>query len=521
MSNEQTKNVVVVGGGTAGWIAASYLAKKLGSHNKNSVNVTVIESPDIATIGVGEGTFPTIRATLQFLEISESEFLQKTDAAFKQAAKFSQWLYTPGTTDNRNYYYHLFDAPKGAPTFDLSPYWLAKNSKEKCHFDESVSAQTVFCDNNLSPKKITTKEFDGLNYAYHFDAVKFARFLREYATTKLGVKHLVGTVSEVKLDKDDYITSLISKEQGEICGDLFIDCTGFSALLIGKTYDVEFEDTSDILFVDNALTIQIPYENEDSPIATHTISTAHEAGWTWDIGLATRRGVGYVYSSKHTSHEKAEEVLRNYVGKAAEGLSTRRIPMTTGYRKKQWHKNCVAIGLSAGFLEPLESTAIVMIELAAKYLSEEFPYTKQAMPIVEKKFNEVFVFRWETIVDFVKLHYVLNKREDSDFWKDNRKAESIPTSLQERLDKWALSPPTKNDFPSIYDIFGLESNQFVLYGMEFYPDISHHNSTLLGKEKIAQKAFEQVNQQGKQALMTMEKHRELLNKVSRYSFSKI
>lgn len=521
MSNEQTKNVVVVGGGTAGWIAASYLAKQLGSHNPNSVNVTVIESPDIATIGVGEGTFPTIRATLQFLGISESEFLQKTDAAFKQAAKFSQWLYTPGTTNNRNYYYHLFDAPKGAPSFDLSPYWLAKNAKEKCHFDETVSAQTVFCDHNLSPKKITTKEFDGLNYAYHLDAVKFGRFLREYATTKLGVTHLVGTVSDVKLDDHGYITSVCSKEQGEICGDLFIDCTGFSALLIGDTYNVDFEDTSNVLFVDNALTIQVPYENENTPIATHTISTAHDAGWTWDIGLTTRRGIGYVYSSNHTSHDQAEALLRNYVGKAGDNLSTRRIPMTTGYRKKQWHKNCVAIGLSAGFLEPLESTAIVMIELAAKFLCEEFPYTKQAMPIIEKKFNDVFIFRWETIVDFVKLHYVLSKREDSQFWIDNRSSTSIPDALQMKLDKWALSPPTRNDFPSIYDIFGLESNQFVLYGMEFYPDISHQNSTLLAKESLAKKAFEQVNQQGKQALLNMQKHRDILQKVSQYGFSKI
>ena len=174
MFNKITKNVLVVGGGTAGWISACYLAKKLGSNQKDSVNVTVIESPDIDTIGVGEGTFPTIKSTLQFLGISETEFIKNSDATFKQASKFSNWLFNPGETKNRNYYYHLFDFPKGAPFFDISPHWLMTDPAKRVPFDNAVSIQSMFCENNLAPKKLTTKEYDGLNYAYHLDAFKFA-----------------------------------------------------------------------------------------------------------------------------------------------------------------------------------------------------------------------------------------------------------------------------------------------------------------------------------------------------------
>jgi tryptophan halogenase len=521
MTDKKTKNVLVVGGGTAGWIAASYLAKKLGSHQENSVKVTVIESPDIDTIGVGEGTFPTIKSTLKFLGISETDFIKKADATFKQAIKFSNWLYNPGETNHRNYYYHLFDTPTGSPNFDISPHWLINNAVNKAPFDETVSIQTIFCDNNLAPKKITTKEYDGLNYAYHLDAVKFAKFLREYAVNSLGVTHLTGTVTDVKLAEDGFISSVMSKECGEISADLFIDCTGFKSLLIGETYNIDFEDTSDILFCDNAVTMQVPYDDMNAPIMTHTISTAQPAGWTWDIGLTKRRGVGYVYSSKHSSRQEAEQLLRNYVGKKSEQLTTRHIPIKTGYRIKQWHKNCVALGLSAGFIEPLESTALAMIELATKFLSDEFPYSKKAMPIIEKKFNDVFIYRWQAIVDFVKLHYVISKRDDSKFWLDNRETSSIPASLQAKLEKWSMSPPTRNDFPSIYDIFGLESHQYVLYGMDFCPDISHQKSAIMVNEKLANHYLEQVSKQGKQTAPLMQKNRDLINKVYQYGLKKI
>lgn len=519
MNDDKTKHVLVVGGGTSGWITACYLAKKLGTKHPGSVKVTLIESADIPTIGVGEGTFPTIKTTLQFLGISENDFLKCTDASFKQAIKFDNWLHNPEQTHLRNSYYHLFDVPKGAPTFDISPYWLTQTNRKD--FDFTVSTQATLCEENIAPKKITTKQFDGLNYAYHLDAVKFAAFLKEFAISTLGVTHLTGTVNKVHLDQDEFISSVESIEHGAIEADLFVDCTGFNSLIMGKTYQVDLVDIKQHLFVDSAVTLQIPYEHDNSLIKTHTISTAQEAGWTWDIGLTTRRGIGYVYASDYSSPEQAEYVLKQYIGPAAEQLTPRHIAMPVGYRKKQWHKNCVAIGLSAGFIEPLESTAIAMIELAAKYLCEEFPHTKSAMPLIEKRFNNVFIHRWQAIVDFVKLHYALSKRTDSSFWLDNVNSTSWPESLVEKLTKWSHSPPTVNDFPSRYDIFGLESHQYVLYGMGFEPNTAHMAASMIDQQKLASQLLNQVTSQTAQLKKQLPLQRELLNKVQQFGFPSI
>lgn len=518
--HQPVKEVLIVGGGTAGWISACYLAKTLNCKSENAVKVTLVESEDIATIGVGEGTFPTIKTTLQFLGISESEFIKEADATFKQAIKFDNWLYNPEQTTQRNDYYHLFDVPKGAPYFDISPFWLQQEGR-KHHFDSTVSAQTLLCNNNQAPKKITTKEYDGINYAYHLDAVKFGKFLRKHAIEKLGVSHLVATVDDVLLNQEGAIAAVTTKELGQINADFFVDCTGFRSLLLGDALGIELEDTSKYLFVDHAVTMQVPYEDEQQAIATHTISTAQEAGWTWDIGLSGRRGIGYVYSSKHTSHEEAEQVLRSYIGEQANNKDVRIIPMKTGYRKKQLHKNCVAIGLSAGFLEPLESTAIAMIELAAKFISEEFPYNKAALPILEKQFNDVFIYRWQAIVDFVKLHYYLSKRTDSKFWLDNTDAKSAPKSMLDKLEKWKLSPPTKNDFPSMYDIFGLESHQYVLYGMGFRPDLSLRQGNLEKDQKLAEHYFSMLAKQSQGLVSQLPKQRELIEKIKLHGLSKI
>lgn len=520
-SQNKTKQVLVVGGGTSGWISACYLAKHLGSKHRGAVQVTLIESEDIGIIGVGEGTFPTIRTTLKKLGISETEFMRETTASFKQAIKFVDWQHNPiQAEDNnqRNYYYHLFDVPKGAPYFDISPYWLQQSANKTIPFDEFVSAQAANCEMNLSPKKITTKQFEGMNYAYHLDAVKFGQFLRKHGTSTLGINHLVGTVKDVQIDNDGFIKSVSSIEHGELEADLFIDCTGFKSLLLGEALKVDFTSTEEYLFVDTAITMQVPYNDVNAPVASHTISTAQEAGWTWDIGLTERRGIGYVYSSKHTTHERAEEVLRNYVGNSSNGLMARKIPMRTGYRSKQWHKNCVAIGLSAGFLEPLESTAIAMIELAARYLCEEFPHHKSSFPAAEEKFNEVFIYRWKAIVDFVKLHYYLSERTDSQFWIDNADPKTAPDSLLKKLEKWSTSPPTNNDFSNIHDIFGLESHQYILYGMGFKPETESLKFTLLEGKQQADLFLKQVDNLKTKLNKVLPNHRDLLNSISKFEF---
>ncbi len=331
---------------------------------------------------------------------------------------------------------------------------------------------------------------------------------------------MIGHIEKVNLDQQGFIESVITKNADKISADLFIDCTGFSCLLLGQTLEVPFVDKSNVLFVDHAIAMQVPYASEQQPIECCTVSTAHEAGWTWDIGLQTRRGVGYVYSSSHTTHDRAEQVLRNYIGKQADNLEARKIPMKTGYRKKFWHKNCVAVGFSAGFLEPLESTALVLVEAAATLITEQFPHTKDYLPVIEKKFNDSFTYRFERIIEFVKLHYYLSKREDNSFWNDNRQLESVPLRLQENLKFWKYKAPSAFDFPSIFEIFTLDSYQWILFGMNYQTDLSS-SRIQYNKVKQARKEFDKIKSLSSAMVNQLPPHRELINKIIEFGLSKV
>ena len=520
MMDNQIKDVLVVGGGTSGWIMAARLAKQLDAKNDTSINITLVESPDIAGIGVGEGTFPTMRETLRSLGIPETEFIKRCNATFKQGIRFDHWEYSPKDKPG-NHYYHLFNVPHTGNDLSLTDYWLLGMGDKSKSFANNLSNQASICDAGLAPKKITTPEYKGsANYAYHLDAKDFVEFLKEWSIEKLGVKHLLGNVKQIDNLPDGSIKSVVTDKQGEICADLFIDCTGFRSLLLGEHMKVPFIDKSDVLFVDHAIAIQVPYSNAQEPIACSTISTAQEAGWTWDIGLQTRRGIGYVYSSRHTSHKRAEQVLRDYVGRQAEGLSVNKFSMKVGYREEFWCKNCIGVGFSAGFLEPLESTALIMVEAAANLLCDQFPRRKDAMAMVQKRFNKSFQYRWERIIDFVKLHYYISKRDDSQFWIDNRDPETAPQSLLDKLEHWRHQAPMVYDFENIYETFTLDSYQWIIYGMNYQTDLSLSHSSYR-QQKNAKKEFERVQIATKAALEQLPSHRELINKIFKYGLPKV
>jgi tryptophan halogenase len=509
------KSIVIVGGGTAGWITAGRIAAKHKSSNGAGIKVTLIESPNISIVGVGEGTWPTMRNTLMKMGISETEFMRECDATFKQGAKFAKWV--DGTPND--FYYHPLMLPQGFNKVDLPPYWQTESSHQS--FSDAVCFQEQVCEQGLAPKLITTAEYASIaNYAYHLNAGKFAEFLKKHCVEKLSVTHILADVVGVNSTDNGDIKSVTTEQCGEIFGDLFVDCTGFSSLLLGKHLHVPFIDKSDVLFIDTAITAQVPYEREDSPIASHTISTGQAAGWIWDIGLVHRRGTGYVYSSKYTSHDQAEQVLRNYIGPAAIDLSLRKIPIKSGHRKLFWKNNCVAVGLSAGFLEPLEASAIVLVELSAEMIAEQLPACKEVMDITAKRFNETFLYRWDRIIDFLKLHYILSKRSDNSFWSDNRNPETIPDSLQELMQLWRYRSPNNHDFTSNNEVFPAASYQYVLYGMGFKMD-----SSLLAHTHLDQRlAVEQMTQSAmatKKALSMLPKNRELINKIHEYGFAAV
>lgn len=443
-------HVVIVGGGTAGWLSACRIA----AATAGAIAVTLIESPDVATIGVGEGTWPTIRRTLERIGISETELLLACDGSFKQGTRFDGWA--TGAADER--YYHPFVPPLELDPADLPgdrPYAVA------------ACPQPQVCAADLAPRQRAMPDYAGaLNYAYHLDAAKMAVLLTRQATTRLGVRHVRDHVLSVERAEHGSIAAVQTRETGRIAGDLFLDCTGQSALLIGDTLAVDMVDASATLFNDRALAVQLPVA-PDSPIASQTVATAHAAGWIWDIGLPSRRGIGCVYASAFMDEAAATAVLADYCRAfAPEMPAPRALRFRSSYRARPWEANCLAIGQSAGFMEPLEASAIVMIELSLDALLEDFPVDPALMPIQARRFNALACYRWERIVEFLKLHYVLSRREEP-YWRAHRAAATMPERLVEALQLWRYRAPSALDLPMQDELFPAASYRYILWGMGF------------------------------------------------------
>lgn len=510
------RNIVIVGGGTAGWLCAGVIAARhQGRIKAGTFSVTLVESPSVAIIGVGEGTWPTIRTTLQKLGVSETDFFRECEGAFKQGGKFSKW--TTGTDDD--FYYHPLVLPNGFHEVNLVPYWLAHGQGRT--FCDAVTYQGALCDGNLAPKTITMKEYDGAaNYSYHLNAGKFAPFIQRHCTAKLGVRHVLADVKNVVQKEDGDVKSLVTEQAGEIEADLFVDCTGFASLLLGKALGVPFKSCADVLFCDTALAVQVPFETEDAPMASQTNATAQKAGWTWDIALPTRRGIGHVYSSRHMGEEEAQQILADYVGPQIKNLTVRKIPIRSGHREIFWKRNVVAVGLAAGFLEPLESSAIVLGELSSKLIAEHMPACREVMDHVARRFNDVTLYRWGRIIDFLKLHYCLTKRTDTQFWIDNADPASIPDRLKNLLELWKYqSPWFFDEFDRLEEVFPAASYQYVLYGMGFRTEVDS-NDIAPGEGRAQQLLRENVamTQKLKSALPT---NRELIKKIHQYGLQPI
>lgn len=515
------RKIVIVGGGTAGWLTAGVLASYYQTDPDTGLEIVLVESPDVATIGVGEGTWPSMRTTLQKMGISETDFIRECDASFKQGSRFDNWV-----TGEDDYYYHPFSLPQGYGEINLARHW--QMVRDKVSFADAVSQQGPLCDRGLAAKQISTPEYAfNANYGYHLDAGKFAIFLQKHCTNKLGVKHVLDHVTEVVSCPNGDIESLNTKHSGTLSGDLFIDCTGFASILIGEHYGVPLNSVSDVLYNDTALAVQAPYKNPDDPIASHTLSTAQSAGWIWNIGLPTRRGIGYVYSSKFISDENAERELRNYlepiVGRSqAEQLGVRKIPINPGYRSEFWHRNCVAIGLSAGFVEPLEASALVLVETSARMIAEQLPENRDLMAISAKRFNQKFTNHWSSIIDFLKLHYLLNQQNDGGYWQANRNIESVPTSLQESLTLWRHQPPWLDDAPQFDELFSSASFQYVIYGMGYVTkgSVASLRDHKADREK-ANSLFMNNAKRTKNLIDTLPSNRELINKIREFGLPKI
>jgi tryptophan 7-halogenase len=453
VEDNSLKKIAIVGGGTAGWVAASCIVRVL---EQTDCEITLIESPEIGIIGVGEATIPSLVDFIYFLGIPEKEFIQETRSTFKLGIKFSNWRHIG------HEYWHQFGVV--GTDIDHKPFyqhWL----KNKFHGDESeftdFSPSVAMAKKGkfyIQPKD-TRSNISGSEYAWHFDAGLVAKFLAGHAQ-KRGVRRIESTVSNVSLNESGAIQNLTLQDGSLVDADFFIDCTGQRGLLIGDALNVGYQDWSNYLPVNRALAI--PTENE-GPLNPYTHSIAHEHGWQWRIPLQHRTGNGYVYCNDFCSDEEAQQLLLNNIrGKPL--AAPRVLKFQTGKRNKFWHKNCLSLGLSSGFLEPLESTGIYLSMKGALNFIQMLP-NRDCDEATSNEYNRLMDIEYDCIRDFIVLHYCASQREDSDFWNMCQNL-AIPESLQMKL---ALFKSQGRLMKNELDLFSQGSWYAVLEGMGIRP----------------------------------------------------
>jgi tryptophan 7-halogenase len=424
------KQIVIVGGGTAGWMTAAYLANWLES---TDISVQLVESDQIGTIGVGEATIPGIHQFIRELNIDEKEFIKATNGTFKLGIEFENWA-----GENTRFFHPFADYGISLEERHFYKTWLSARRQgldlglEKFCLGAQLARAGKFALPNFEEES----RLAWYNYAFHFDASLFAKYLREFAEAR-SVKRTEGKVKKIELDPNSgFIDSLHLEDGNLIQGDLFVDCTGIAALLIGKTMGVEFDDWSHWLPCDSALAVQTKEQSSPDPF---TRSTTRTAGWQWHIPLQNRVGNGYVYSSQFISDDLAkDELLNNLQGECI--TQPKLIKFKTGMRNEFWRKNCVSIGLSSGFLEPLESTSISLIQTGiAKLTAFLINFEIDEKNIAEA--NRLNKLEYERIRDFIILHYKLNGRSEP-FWQGVREM-NIPATLEEKIEVFRMSGDIK------------------------------------------------------------------------------
>lgn len=427
MNTEQIKTIVIVGGGTSGWMTASALATLL----QGRYNIQLVESEDIGTVGVGEATIPMIQQFNQLLGIDEVDFIKQTQGTFKLGIEFVNW----GKLGDR--YIHGFGRigqDRGIAGFDQ--YWRKMRASGKADRlgEYSISCVASKANKFMPPRfDIPNSPFADLAYAYHFDASLYAKYLRKFSEAR-GVQRIEGKIANiVQRQVDGHIQSVVLESGQQIDGEFFVDCSGFRGLLIEQTLKTGYEDWSKWLPCDRALAVPCA---SVKPLTPYTRSTAHSAGWQWRIPLQHRTGNGHVYCSSYTSDADAQTtLLTNLDGKAL--AEPRMLKFTAGMRKLGWNKNVVSIGLASGFLEPLESTSIFLVQAAIALLIKFFP--NQGFNQVEiDEYNRQTRVEMEQIRDFIILHYKLNQRTDSPFWQYCANMD-VPDSLRRKMELYSVS----------------------------------------------------------------------------------
>jgi tryptophan 6-halogenase len=527
--DHRINDVVILGGGTAGWMTASYLGKAFGE----SLRITVLEAPTVPRIGVGEATVPNLQRVLfDFLGLDEDEWMRECNASFKMAVKFVNWR-TPGEGTpvarsdqfGSDHFYHPFGILPNHDHLPLSHYWF--NRRFAGLSDESF-AYSCFREPPLMDAKLSPRHSDGraaARYAWHFDAQQVADFLCRFATEKQGAIHLRGEMQDAILDDRGYITALRLKTGELVEGDLFVDCSGFRGLLINKAMGEPFVDMSDHLLCDSAVATQVGQDDDEDGVEPYTTAIAMNAGWTWKIPLLGRFGTGYVYSSTFTSQDQATLEFSQMWGLDPERHRFNQIRFRVGRNRRSWVRNCVGIGLSSLFLEPLESTGIYFITAAIYQLAKHFP-DKRFDQILIDRFNREIEIMFDDTRDFIQAHFSSSPRTDTPFWratKELRLADDIEEKIAMYRAGLAVNMPAFDE-ATYYGNFDAEFRDFwtngsyycVLAGMGVLPDhppaaLAHRPASIVTAEPL----FRAVKSEQQKLLRTLPTNADYLRQLHR------
>ena len=497
------KNIVILGGGTAGWMTANLLQKKW---RQRGIQISVVESPDIGIIGVGEGSTPLLKEFFDSLEISESEWMPQCNATYKNGISFNDWSTVPGYES----YFHPFPCSLDFATFGfLYKYTeLRRKGADVLAHPNRFSLMAGLTERKLAPLPAENFPFH-FQYGYHFDSVLIGKFLREKAKES-GVSHIEATVEKVEQESDGSIKSLLLNTGQILSGDFFVDCSGFASILLQKTLKVPFVSFAENLFNDSAVAIPTDIETE---IPAETLSTALSNGWAWKIPLTNRFGNGYVFSSKYCSPDEAETELRSHLNILESDVEARHLKMKVGRVQETWAKNCVAVGLSQGFIEPLEATALQFVYSTIEQFSqalEEGNFSGKN----RDEFNARMNANFEGVRDYIVLHYKTNSRSDSQYWIDNRENQKISDNLRAMIECWYAIEDTQEALTrlNIGSYYSQRSWTCLLAGVGVFP--KEENLVIPDKEKagMAMKDLKYVDDFIKGCSMNFESHGKLLSR---------
>jgi tryptophan 7-halogenase len=496
LQSREVKRVVIAGGGTAGWLAAAALSQQLGS----VLDITLIESDEIGTIGVGEATIPPIRTFHKLLKIDEQEFMRATAATFKLGISFENWA------RRGDRYVHSFGR-NGKPTWmcEFHNFWLRSLELGV----KSELGDYCFELQAAKAEKFATSPQAEINFAYHFDAGQYAKFLRRFSEG-FGIRRVEGKIREVRQHGETgFIESLVLHSGEVIEGDFFIDCTGFRGLLVEQTLKSGYEDWSHWLPCDSAAAVQTELTAAAPP---YTRSIAHDAGWRWCIPLQHRVGNGLVFASRFLPDESAkEELLAAIEGKPI--TAPRVLKFQTGRRRQVWVKNCVALGLASGFIEPLESTSIHLMMVGVTRLMHLFPFGG-FNPSLADRYNEDARIEMEKTRDFIVLHYHATERDDSPFWRHCREM-AIPDSLAHRIELFRESAYA---FQGDSELFRVDSWTQVMLGQRITPRSYHHAARILSEQDLT-KFLADYRTSITQTVARMPVHQDFVNQYCKASNS--